>query len=332
MDIGKPDLFSYDVIVVAFSGGKDSLACVLHLLEMGVPLDRIELQHHEVDGRESPAFMDWPVTPAYCRAVSEALGLRILFSWKEGGFEREMLRNNTPTAPTHFETSEHGLMTMGGESGKLGTRLKFPQVAASLSCRWCSAYLKIDVLDKVLGHGPEYQNKRVLVVTGERAEESANRARYQVFEHGRAHAPKRGRFVDHWRPVHGWTTAQVWEIIQRHGIVPHPAYYLGWGRLSCLSCIFGSPNQWATIRAIAPERFEKIRTYEERFGLTINRKKSVVELAGAGRPYAAALESRAMVASAMGTIWSDHENGPIKVPSSTWVLPTGAFGENSGPA
>jgi hypothetical protein len=32
----------------------------------------------------------------------------------------------------------------------LGTRLKFPQVSADLNVRWCSAYLKIDVMARVL--------------------------------------------------------------------------------------------------------------------------------------------------------------------------------------
>ena len=43
-------LQSYDHFVVGFSGGKDSLAAVLHLLELGVPKERIELAHHLVDG------------------------------------------------------------------------------------------------------------------------------------------------------------------------------------------------------------------------------------------------------------------------------------------
>ncbi|EGQ60476.1 hypothetical protein GGI1_00690 [Acidithiobacillus sp. GGI-221] len=33
--ITSPDIQSYDHILVAFSGGKDSLACLLHLLELG---------------------------------------------------------------------------------------------------------------------------------------------------------------------------------------------------------------------------------------------------------------------------------------------------------
>lgn len=85
-----PNLTDYDRIVVFFSGGKDSVACVLHLLEMGVPGDRIELHHHDVDGREGSSLMDWPVTRSYVQAFGDAFGLRVLFSWKVGGFERVM--------------------------------------------------------------------------------------------------------------------------------------------------------------------------------------------------------------------------------------------------
>lgn len=86
MNDAAPDLASYDLIIVAFSGGKDSLACLIHLIEQGVPRERIELWHHEVDGREGSRLMDWPCTPAYCRAVAKAFGVQLYFSWREGGF------------------------------------------------------------------------------------------------------------------------------------------------------------------------------------------------------------------------------------------------------
>lgn len=61
---GPADVLAYDCYVVAFSGGKDSVALVLHLLELGVPAEKIELWHHLVDGREGSALVDWPCTTA----------------------------------------------------------------------------------------------------------------------------------------------------------------------------------------------------------------------------------------------------------------------------
>ena len=60
------DLYSYDRYIVSFSGGKDSTALLLFLLDNGVPKEKIELWHQEIDGRGRSLF-DWEVTPDYCR-------------------------------------------------------------------------------------------------------------------------------------------------------------------------------------------------------------------------------------------------------------------------
>ena len=183
-----PDLTSYSAIVVAFSGGKDSLACLLALLDLGVDRNTIELWHHDVDGREG----------------------------------------------------------------------------------------------------------------------------------------KHKRLVDHWRPVHGWSEKQVWEIIERYSVNPHPAYRLGWGRVSCMSCIFGSPNQWASLGKLATARLERVAKYEEEFGTTIQRKKSVRHLAVLGQPYQ---WSDADAHAALSTVFNEF----VIVAPGTWKLPAGAYGESCGP-
>ncbi len=187
--MNNADLQNYDYYIVAFSGGKDSLACLLHLFDRGVPKEKIELWHHCIDGKEGSELMDWPITEDYCRKIAKALGVKIYFSWKEGGFEREMLRENALTAPKHFEypheddnliecgleTPVAGLNTasFGGERGKPNTRRMFPQVAADLRVRWCSAYLKVDVCTTAINNQPRFLNKRTIVLTGERAQRAS---------------------------------------------------------------------------------------------------------------------------------------------------------------
>jgi len=315
----------YERIVVAFSGGKDSLACLLLLLEHGVSPQRIELWHHCVDGFGlANALMDWPVTEDYCRQVANAFGIPIYYSWKEGGFETEMLRSESHTRPVWFESPD-GIVRIAGTGGSRSTRLRFPQVSASLSTRWCSAYLKIDVASKALNHQSRFNHSTTLFITGERAQESSSRASYAVFESHRndRRFGKLKRHVDHFRPVHAWSEREVWDIIERHNVNPHPAYRLGWGRLSCMACIFGSANQWASVRKIAPDRFSRIAAYEEQFACTINRKHSVGGLADRGSPYGAISDNLAELAM------SASFNEPVIV--SDWVLPAGAFGESSGP-
>ena len=125
--------------------------------------------------------MDWPVTEDYCKAVARAIGVQITFSYREGGFLREMLREESATAGVWVPDDESGMRILAS-NGPLGTRRKFPQVTANLSQRWCSSSLKIDVFARYVCNSPKFLNARTLVVTGERAEESTARARYRVFE------------------------------------------------------------------------------------------------------------------------------------------------------
>jgi 3'-phosphoadenosine 5'-phosphosulfate sulfotransferase (PAPS reductase)/FAD synthetase len=319
----RVDPWSYDHLVVAFSGGKDSLAMVLMLLELGIPKQRIELWHHDIDGREGSTLMDWPCTRDYCAKVAEALGLKLYFSWKVGGFEGEMLRENAPTAAYMFETPE-GLQRAGGKSTNTSTRRMFPQKAASLNVRWCSAYGKIMVMDVAIRQ-PRFTGKRTLVLTGERAEESSSRAKYEVFEPHRADLRdgERPRLIDVWRPVHRWLSGEVWALIEKYRINPHPGYRLGWGRLSCAACIFGSPNQWASLRAVNPRQFGRIDAYEREFGKTIDRKLSVVQMANKGTPFPNMREDD--IEAALSTTFDE----PVFI--DPWIMPAGAHGDVCGP-
>ncbi len=325
----KSDLASYDHIIVAFSGGKDSWACLLHLLDLDVAREKIELWHHLVDGRECSRLMDWPITESYCRAAAAAFSLPIYFSWKVGGFEREMLKEKQRTAPTCFEVPGGKVKQIGGKTGKLGTRLKFPQVSGNLAVRWCSSYLKIQVAEAALRNQERFRNARTLFVTGERAQESKNRAKYATFEphsQDRRSSKKLKRHIDHWRPVHSWRERKVWQIMEKYRINAHPAYKLGWGRVSCMKCIFGSSNQWASNLAIDPAGTQAIDDYERQFGLTISRGGLSV-LQRVDIDGVAYQMEEADIKAALSTEY--HE--PIILPLGTWELPAGAYGENCGP-
>ncbi|MBC8738547.1 phosphoadenosine phosphosulfate reductase family protein [Paraburkholderia sp. UCT31] len=322
----EPSLDDYDRFIVFFSGGKDSVACFLWLLDQGISVEKIELHHHLVDGREGSELMDWPITTDYCTKFAASFGVRMSFSWKEGGFEREMLRHEAPTAPVHFYTQSGEKRQIGGV-GPLGTREKFPQVSADLSVRWCSSYLKIGVGEAYIVNDPVFRQGKTLVLTGERAEESTARARYKAFEPHRSDnrdGVRVKRWVDVFRAVHSWKEAQVWDIMRKYGVNPHPAYHLGLSRTSCMACIFGSPQQWAMLKTYMPRHFSRIANYETAFGTTIKRGATVEATAAKG------------IAPELDPYWLDIAMGndftaPILIEPSTWVLPLGAFGETSGP-
>ena len=322
------DLDSYDRFVVFFSGGKDSVACVLRLLEWGVPSSKIEIHHHCVDGAPGePSFMDYPVTEAYVTAFCDAFDLPLYLSWREGGFKREMLRDDALTAPIGYVSETGEVQHVGGTRGTKSTRRKFPQVAADLRVRWCSSSLKIDVGRAILNNEPRFREGKTLVITGERGEESPNRAKYAITEvhHSDNRTGKRvKRHIDHYRPVHHLTEAEVWGLLQKYGVQAHPCYSAGYSRASCINCIFGNPDQWATNRQIAPELFAPVAAYETEFGCTIHRTKDVTQQANEGSPYPSA-------AAHSGLLMATSYNQPILVDPSEWQLPAGAFKEGCGP-
>lgn len=324
------DLDSYDSIIVCLSGGKDSIACHLRLLELGVDLSRVEFWHHDVDGNEGSQLMDWTFMRDYNRKLAQALNVPLYFSWLDGGFEGEMLKEQSYSRPHKVETPD-GLITLERDNRRAqpGTRLRFPQLSPSLQTRWCSAALKIDVGRRALNNQSRFEQKRTLFITGERREESSNRAKYNQFE---PHACDRrtgrlGRSVDSWRPILHWSEEDVWAILERHRVAPPVPYRLGWSRSSCMTCIYNSPRVWATIAKYFPERSRSIADHEDRFGVTISRSRiNVIDLGATAQ--ALIIDDQEALRQAAESTY----RLPVILPAGTqWQLPIGAFnGEKCG--
>lgn len=354
--IGKGVLLplnKYKKKIVAFSGGKDSLALLLYLLESGVPKEEIELWHHLIDG--GPGVIgnfDWPCTEDYVRAIGCALGVPVRFSWKDGGFAKEMFRENSLTTGVYFEDEERNVVYLPPQKPPLhckecrrfydsetqshcpecgeprdgfSTRLKYPMVTSDLTRRWCSAYLKIMVCRRVISNDPRFNTGNVLLLTGERRQESDARAEYDEAEpHASSNKKRR---VDQWRAVIDWTEQDVWRIIEKWRVMPHPAYRMGWGRVSCMTCIFGGPDEWASVRHIAPTQFGWHAANERRFSLTIKDGESVTQQANRGTNFAKDAP-RWLIDMALS---QSYPRDQVIVPDGEWVLPAGAYKRCGGP-
>lgn len=165
-------LEEYDLVAVLLSGGKDSVACYYKLLELGVPKDKIEFWHHDIDGGHPCRRMDWRCTHNYVQSFAEAEEVPLRLSWRVNGFFGELYRVGA-SEPVEWmepetgevircklsqnyikcqEIKEKATDDMENELKKLGYRMKFPAKTGDLSRRWCSAYLKIMVADTVMSN------------------------------------------------------------------------------------------------------------------------------------------------------------------------------------
>ena len=290
-------LEDYDLIAVLFSGGKDSTACFLHLLELGVPKDKIELWHHDIDGGNPKRRMDWPCTKEYVSSFAEAFGVRLRISYRINGFFGELYRLGASEpvewvepytgevkrcAPTKaYLWSEELKKRADDEAMELlkayGGRHMFPAKSADLKKRWCSSYLKISVGASVISNLEDTRaDTKILIVSGERREESAGRAKYNEMELHRTYAEKKlHRLVHQWRCCIDWSEKDVWDIMRRFGVNPHPCYRAGWNRCSCMACIFSTPRLYAGIKELYPAEWEALKEDEKRLGFTIDNKKDL---------------------------------------------------------
>ena len=331
-------LEEYDLFAILLSGGKDSVACYYKLLELGVPKEKMEFWHHDIDGGHPLRRMDWKCTQNYVRAFSEAEGVPLRLSWRVNGFFGELYRIGASEPIEWMEPDtgeikqcrlsrnyiqcqklkEQATEQMEEELKKYGYRMKFPAKSGDLSRRWCSAYLKIAVVDSVISNldqleeleklggkrhkfpakGSTHQgrwcsgslkaavqdsvtsnldrtkeNVKVLVVSGERRGESRGRSRYNEMEIHRTNAEKKAhRTVHQWRPVIDYSEKDVWEVLKRHKVNPHPCYRAGWNRRSCAMCIFSTPALFAGVKELYPEEFELLKQDEKILGFTLDNK------------------------------------------------------------
>lgn len=122
-------------------------------------------------------------------------------------------------------------------------------------------------------------------------------------------------------PAHpGLAGKKVWAILEKYRIRVHPCYYMGWSRCSCLFCIFGNADQYASAACIEPLRMQQLIDLEQVLGCTVKRNKTLLDLCKTGRPYAAIDEQLRVLSS------QEYYDLPVIMPSrEKWILPAGAF-------
>lgn len=331
-------LEEYDLIVVLISGGKDSVACYLKLLELGVPKERIEFWHHDIDGGHPSRRMDWKCTQNYVKALADAEGIKLRVSYRVNGFFGELYRigASEPIEWIDPDTGEVRQCKLSSNYLKCkelkeqateemeelgGKRHKFPAKGGTHSGRWCSGNLKAAVQDSVTANLEETKrDKKILIVSGERRGESAGRSKYNEMEIHRTNAEaKAHRIVHQWRCCIDYSEKDVWELLKRHHINPHPCYRIGWNRCSCMMCIFSTPRLFAGVKELFPDDYAALRHDEEVLGFTLDNKKNLDEFIGDTKSCVCWDDRKAIHSILTGEFTTDD------IYINDWKYPVGAF-------
>ena len=209
-----------------------------------------------------------------------------------------------------------------GELEELGgKRHKFPAKGGTHSGRWCSGNLKAAVQDSVTANLEQTKrDKKILIVSGERRGESAGRSKYNEMEIHRTNAEaKAHRIVHQWRCCIDYSEKDVWELLKRHHINPHPCYRIGWNRCSCMMCIFSTPRLFAGVKELFPDDYAALRRDEEVLGFTLDNKKNLDEFIGDTKSCVCWDDRKAIHSILTGEFTTDD------IYINDWKYPVGAF-------
>ena len=233
---------NWDKVVVSVSGGKDSSVLMAWALRH-FPIEKLICVHAKID-------IDWKETVPVTESQCEYLGLPLVV-----------------VQANHADGSVKGFLSklVAPRKKRDGTIVEnqFPD----MSCRWCTSELKVAPIDKFINT----MTGNILVLVGERAEESTERANMETY---RVDLENSKRKVVKYSPIHSLLETEVWEVINEMGLPVHPVYSWGVSRASCAICIFSSNKEIAIAYERAPEIVNAYMEAESKISHTFRYKKA----------------------------------------------------------
>jgi 3'-phosphoadenosine 5'-phosphosulfate sulfotransferase (PAPS reductase)/FAD synthetase len=249
------------LFVVNHSGGKDSQAMLIKLLEI-IPPRQLVVIHASLGDVEWEGALDL----ARDQAVGAGLPFVVAHAVK-----------------TFMEMVEHRFKVRPGPNSPC-----WP----SASNRQCTSDLKRGPIER---EARRYARARsfsaVVSCMGIRAAESTNRAKLQSFRVNERNTIK-GRDWFEWLPIFEMSTDDVFDTIAAAGQKPHWAYTAGNERLSCVFCIMGSPRDLANGARHRPDLLARYDEIEKRTGYTMHMsRKPLLQLVAEGEALLSAGEA-----------------------------------------
>lgn len=214
-------------VTVSFSGGKDSTAMLLHMMEIGEHIDEVI----NVDtGMEYPAMYEHI---AKVRRIVEEHGIRYTELRAEHSFEWYMFEKEVP-------------------SKKWGTTYGYGWPGAYM--RWCTKHLKTSVIEGYLKQvRAEHGKGNVIQCIGLATDETKRLERNNNQSPGHRHP------LVEW----GWTEADCIAYCKARGYDWGGLYDI-FARVSCWCCPLARLDQLRKLRRHYPELWERLREMDAR--------------------------------------------------------------------
>lgn len=230
--------------LVAFSGGKDSLATLLWVIE------KYGTKHLEVVFCDTGWEAD--ITYQHIKDIEEKLGIKftILKSKKYDSFyDMSMKKKRVASTMARFCTSELKVKPMidyildKKESIIVYQGIRADESKSRSKMSQQCTYFKFYTQRKDNGKYESYRRKEIL-------------AWLQEYN------------ADVMRPIFEWTANMVFDYIKTKGLKANPLYYEGFLRVGCFPCIMCRQSEVQLLVKRHPERIEAIQKLENDLGRT----------------------------------------------------------------
>ena len=267
-------------LLVSLSGGKDSTATYLHLLESGY-LDRVERGGGKVYRVFADTGWELPETYAYLERLEERFGkIHRVATWVPGPGEEkpagyDHLEPVWKTASKVMDADRWALAKLleirfGRYSPLIRLMVQWGKFPMS-SRRWCTDDTK---KRPIVGFLATLNNP--VNAIGVRAEESAKRAIQPEWEWSENY----DSWV--WRPIHKCRLSDIIDIHGRHNLAPNPLYLQGEGsgRVGCAPCVNSTKADIRWLAKNHPERVALLDAVE----ISLEQVETARFKAGAGHP------------------------------------------------
>lgn len=234
-------------ILVAFSGGKDSLACLLWAVK-------------------NPQYKNIPIEAVFC----------------DTGWEHELTYSHIKEVTDKLQIK---LVTLKSKKydGFVDLAVKkkrFPSIKA----KFCTEELKVKpMIDYVL----DEVNDNVIIIQGIRSDESPARSKmnkqctyfkyyFEPYGINKKGKPKKHSYRkrdvikfrekyndDVLRPCIDWTAMEIMNYIILNEFKPNPLYYMNMKRVGCYPCIMCNHKELHSIIKQSPEHIKKLKEAEK---------------------------------------------------------------------